>query len=599
MPLTLRENKNIAFIEFDQEDSKVNVLSGDVIKQLDKILDELKGKTNLEAVVFASKKPGVFIAGADIKEIENITDPLDGTRKAQAGQNLFNKIEDLKVPTVALITGVALGGGCELALACQYRLATFNPKVSIGLPEVNLGFVPGFGGTYRLPRIVGLQESLKMILTGRPVNSEKALKIGLVDRVVTEVGLEYSLEEFVADIKKKKIHPDKYKRRRVKGLQKVLEESLFIQLFMTSQAKKGVLEQSKGFYPAPLKAIEVIKKNYYEKRAKGLLIESQAFGELAVTDISKNLVKVFYLMEKYKKLSVSGAENIKPQKIDKCAVLGAGVMGGGIAQLLSSKDIWTRIKDINLDAIAKGFQAAGKIYHQGVQKRKFKPSEAQRKMAHITGTLDYSGFQNADMVIEAVVEKMEVKKKVFKELSEVTNQNTILATNTSALSVAEMAKDVKDPSKVIGLHFFNPVHRMPLVEIITTEKTSKETIVSTLNLVKRLGKTPILVKDSCGFIVNRILLIYINEGGRIFEETGELERVDEVMTKFGMPMGPFLLSDEVGLDVGIKVLKILENGFGERFKPVSIFDKVFAKGLLGKKSRKGYYVHEKRRYPNP
>jgi len=307
---------------------------------------------------------------------------------------------------------------------------------------------------------------------------------------------------------------------------------------------------------------------------------------------------VYYLYEKYRKLTLEGSENHHPETIEKSGVCGAGIMGGGIAQLLSNKGIWVRLKDINYDAVGQGFKAAAKLYRQSVKKRRMTKSEAHQCMARITGSLDYSGFANADIVIEAVVEKMDIKKQVFKELSEATSDKTILATNTSALSVTEMAAQTKNPSKVIGFHFFNPVHRMPLVEVITTPKTSKETIVTTLQFAKKLGKTPILVKDSCGFIVNRILLGYINEAGRILEECGNMVRIDQLMTEFGMPMGPFSLSDEVGLDVGVKVLHILQEGLGQRFKAVDIFENVLSKGLLGKKSGIGFYNYGEEREPS-
>jgi len=600
MSLTLKIEDNVGFIEFDQEDSTVNLLTPDTLGHLDRLLEEVKAHASLSAVVIISKKKNVFIAGADIKEIEGITEWSVGEAKAKAGQDILNKLEDLKVPTIAVIDGVALGGGCELALACDYRLGTFNNKLRIGLPEVNLGFVPGFGGTYRLPRLVGLPEGLKLILAGKPIDGSKALRVGLIDRLVIQHNLEDSIKTFIADIQKGNLKNNK-PRKPKKGFAGLLEGSLIGQYIIFKKSRESVLKLSKGFYPAPLKAIDVVKENFFCNRTKGLAIEAKAFGKLAVTTISKNLVKVFYLSEEYKKLRLPDGENIKPQTINKCGVLGAGIMGGGIAQLLSSRDVWIRLKDINLEAVALGLKAASNIYNQAVKKRRLKKAVAQSKMAHITGTLDYSGFHNADIVIEAVVENMEVKKKVFQELSEAASAHTILATNTSALSVTEMAHQTKDPSKVIGFHFFNPVHRMPLVEVITTPMTSKETIVTTLAFVKRLGKIPILVKDSCGFIVNRILLGYINEAGRVLEETGQLEDIDQIATDFGMPMGPFLLSDEVGIDVGIKVLCILKESFGERFAPVEIFDKIYQTRNLGKKTGKGYYVHKKSasRVPNP
>lgn len=600
MSVNYREEKNIGYIEFDLEGSKVNLLTSAVLKELDSILETVRTKTGLDAVVLISKKKDVFIAGADIKEIEQITDPRDGEAKSKAGQDILNKLEDLKIPAIAVIDGVALGGGCELVLACPYRLATFNEKVKIGLPEVNLGILPGFGGTYRLPRLIGLAEGLKMILSAKPVDSRKALRLGLVDRLVPQNGIEGHILKFISDIYQKKIKANKYARRKLKGINAVLEESLLVQNMVFAQSRKSVLQATKGFYPAPLKAIETVRKNFYEEhRAKGMDIEAKAFGELAVTDISKNLVKVFYLSEKYRRLKPEGAEEITPAPIHKCGVLGAGVMGGGIAQLLSYKGITVRLKDINYEALALGLRSASKIVQDGVRKRRIPKNEAANMMARITPTLDYSGFANADMVIEAVVENLDIKKKVFSELSKATNPTAILATNTSALSVAAMAEGVSDPSRVVGVHFFNPVHRMPLIEVIKTPATSNQTLATALEFTRRLGKTPIVVKDSCGFLVNRILLGYINEAGRLLEEGGRIEMIDKIMTDFGMPMGPFALSDEVGLDVGIKVLHILEQGIGARFKPVSVFESIQKKGLLGKKSGKGFYRHGKKRVPNP
>ncbi len=596
MSLSYREQNNIGFIEFDQQDSKVNLLTTDVLKGLDRILDALAGKSSLKAVAIVSKKKDVFIAGADIKEIAGITQPEEGRQKAKAGQDILNKLEDLPIPTIAVIDGVALGGGCELALACQYRLATFNEKVRIGLPEVNLGIFPAFGGTYRMPRLVGLAEGLTLILTGKPVDANKALRLGLVDRLAPQNGLDHHLNTLIEDIHNGRIALNKYTRRRSKGLPAILEKSLPGQWFIFHQSTQSVLKNTKGFYPAPIKALNVIKKNFYLGRAKGLDVEAREFGQLATTAISKNLIHIFYLSEQYRKLSVEG---VSPQPVEKCGIIGAGVMGGGIAQLLSYSSIWVRLKDINYDALALGVRSAVKLYRDAVKKRRMKPYEATVKMDKITTTLDYSGFANTDIVIEAVVENMEIKRKVFRELSGAVNSQTILATNTSALSVTEMAKETKDPSKVIGLHFFNPVHKMPLVEIITTAQTSKETLASTLALVKRLGKTPIVVKDSCGFVVNRILLGYINEAGRLLEEGHSVVAIDKIMTDFGMPMGPFTLTDEVGLDVGSKVLHILERGLGERFKPVDIFEKTYAQGFLGKKTGKGFYLHQKKHIPNP
>ncbi len=560
------------------------------------ILDELPKNPSLSAVVFLSSKKDVFLAGADIKEIETITTRQEGEVKSKVGQNIFNRIEDLKIPSVAVVDGVALGGGCELVLSCRFRVATLNEKVKIGLPEVHLGVIPGFGGTYRLPRLLGLKEALKIIAGGKPLNGLEAYRIGLVDRLLPQQGLTASVDQFLADILSQKVHPH---TRQKDPLTAFLESTRIGRSILFAQFRKKVLQTTKGFYPAPLKVLEVIQKAYGLNREKALAFEAQAFGELATTEVSKNLIKVFYLGEKCKKISLPAGDTLKPKALEKCAVVGAGVMGGGIAQLLSAKGIWVRLKDVNDQALANGLKAAHKIYQEAVKKRRLKKSEAERKMGQITPTVDYSGFKNADCVIEAIVEDLNVKKRIFQELSQIVSPETILCTNTSALSVTELAKAAQDPSRVVGFHFFNPVHRMPLVEIITTQLTSPETVALAFHLARRLERTAILVKDSCGFLINRILLSYVNEAGRLLEEGGRLEWIDAMVTDFGMPMGPFRLSDEVGLDIGIKVLHSLEESFGDRFKPVGIFEKIYARGLLGKKSGKGFYIYHPQKRPNP
>ncbi len=595
MSISFRQQNNIGFIEFDHPQAKVNILSAEVLQQFDAIVEEIKRKSEIKAVFILSKKKDIFIAGADIKEIEGINEKEEGVLKAQAGQNIFNQLEDLNILTIAVIDGVALGGGCELALACRYRIATFNEKVRIGLPEVNLGIIPGFGGTYRMPRLLGLEKGLRMIATGKVISGPEALKAGLVDRLYPAQGLEEHLLNFLEEVSPKPVT----RRKPKKFKQKFLEDNPIGRLVLFKEFRRSVLESTKGFYPAPLKAVEVVEASVGKSREFALELERKGFSELVTTKVSKNLVKVFYLSEKYKKLTWPGTENLTAKPLNRAAVLGAGVMGGGIAQLLSFQGMSVRLKDINYEAIGKGLKAARKIFDQAVHKRKTSASFSRIRMAQISPALDYSGFPEADVVIEAVVENMDIKKKVFAELGKVTSPQALLCTNTSALSVTQMAQATQNPSRVIGLHFFNPVHRMPLIEIVKTDLTSLETLAAALQLVKRLGKTPIVVKDGCGFLVNRVLLGYINEAGRLLEEGAGLTQIDKLVTDFGLPMGPFLLTDEVGIDVGIKVLHILADGLGERFKPVETFEKIYKAGFLGKKSGKGFYVHGKSRSLNP
>jgi 3-hydroxyacyl-CoA dehydrogenase/enoyl-CoA hydratase/3-hydroxybutyryl-CoA epimerase len=598
MSVNFREADNTGYVEFDARDAKVNVLDFAAIGELRSILEKLAERGDLKAVVFLSLKPNVFIAGADIKEIENITDPDDGQKKSRAGQEVMDLIEDLPAPTVAVIDGAALGGGCELALACRYRLATFNEKVSLGLPEVNLGFVPGFGGTWRLPRIVGLSGALTMILTGKAVDGQKALRLGLVDRLLPRANLSAGIAAFVDEVASGRYQRRRFLWSRKKGLAGFLDQNPAGHWIIFQQSRKNTLKQTKGFYPAPLEAIELIRKNYYMKRGPALREESRAFGRLAVTPVSKNLVHLFYLSEKHKKLTVPGAAEVKPLPVRRVGVLGAGTMGGGIAQVLADKGIAPRIKDLNNDALASGYRAAGKIFESMVKRRRLTAAQARAKMSRLTHTLDYSGFGELDAVIEAVVENLEIKKKIFAELDGVVPERTILASNTSALSVTEMGRGCGRPEKMVGFHFFNPAHKMPLVEIITTPRTSPETIATALSLARALGKTPILVKDSPGFVVNRILLAYINEAGILLEENCRMEDIDRLVTGFGLPMGPFTLSDEVGLDVGLKVLHVLEKAFGGRFRAPKIFHDIHEAKWFGRKTGRGFYLYQ-RKDPRP
>jgi len=593
MNLSFEIKDQIGFITFDQPDSKVNVLTGEILSEFERMIEVTLAEQDIKALVIQSAKSGIFIAGADINEIKGISDPFEAEQKSRAGQKVLDRLEDLKVPTIAVIDGAALGGGCELALACTYRLATFNSKVKIGLPEVNLGILPGFGGTYRLPRLIGLSQALNMILAGKIVSGKSALRSGLVDKLVPQLNLSDSVMAFAKEVAGSTVR--RIVKRRISWVQKVLDHTPLGQLLVFLKARQNIFQKTKGFYPAPLKALDVLHKTVKSDRETTMESEAAAFGQLAPTLICKNLIHVFFLNERFKKWLPQDVRGIEPQKIQKCGVLGAGVMGGGIARVLSANDIRVRMKDINYQAVAMGMQSASNVFQKGVQRRKLSQAQAKIKMSQITGTIDYSGFDSVECVIEAVVENMDIKKKVFSEVDSHIPDHAVLCTNTSALSVTEMAGAVADPSRVIGFHFFNPVHRMPLVEIIPTAQTSPQTLATAFALAHRLGKVPIQVKDAPGFLVNRILLAYINEAGHCVDEGVDAGLIDEAMTEFGMPMGPLTLSDEVGLDVGTKVLHILHQGFGERFKPAAIFEEVTAQKLLGKKSGKGFYLYPQKK----
>jgi 3-hydroxyacyl-CoA dehydrogenase/enoyl-CoA hydratase/3-hydroxybutyryl-CoA epimerase len=589
------DSKGVANIIFDSKDEKVNKLSQTVLLDLERIVDEIKNNSNLRLLIISSNKKDVFVAGADINEISSIKSESEAYKKVVQGQEILGKIADLPITTIAVINGACLGGGLELALSCNYRIAVDNKKTVLGLPEVNLGIIPGFGGTQRLPRLIGLQESLKIILSGKPVDYKKAFRIGLVDKVIRKEFLNNDLSNFIdkmmADRDENQIMGRKcltIKRRFVKEV--VLAGKYLIYYF----TKKSLLAKTKGKYPAPLAAFEVIKKTYHSSDYQaGLKIEAEEFSKLAASQIAKNLIEIFFINEEIKK--DSGVQDLlETKEIKQVGLLGAGIMGGGIAWLFSNFDILVRMKDISQSAIALGFGQVLKIYKQLKKIGKYKDNQISVKMDEISSTTDYSGFSNVDIVVEAIVEDMEIKKKSFLELEQHIKKDTIVASNTSSLSISSMAKDLEYPERFAGMHFFNPVNKMPLVEVIRGEKTSDATIATIVQLSKKLKKTPIVVKDVAGFLVNRILLPYINEAGFLLQEGADIKNIDSLIEDFGMPMGPFMLADTVGIDVGYKVAKILNESYGERMKVCRLLSEMAKnKNLLGKKSRKGFYKYSK------
>lgn len=584
--LTLEKRGNVGLLIFDQYQEKANKLSTPNMLRLLELCMSIEDDKSIEALVVISRKPTIFIAGADISEIQRMARGEATAETLMKLQAVFTYLENLPIPTIAAIHGACMGGGTELSLSCDYRMASDGPETKIALPEVLLGVLPGWGGTQRMPRLVGLEKALDLILTGKGLDGKRAKKIGLVDKVVPVEFLEekaIAWAQELAKSKKKRTYESHLKER-------LLENVPGGKWVIFDQAKKQVMKQTKGNYPAPLKILEVLKKTYGGDLEKGLKEEAKAFTELVTTPESKALIGIFYLQEKVKKdKGVDG--KIAGKEIKRAAVVGAGVMGGGIAQLFAAKGTRVRMKDINWDAVAKGYSAAHKIFQKLVTKKRMKPNELANIMERIEGTVDYTGFKNLDLVVEAVVESLEVKKKIFGELDQVVSSDTVLATNTSSLSISEIAKAVKDPKRVVGMHFFNPVDKMPLVEVIRGNETSDEAVATVFQFAKKIGKTPIVVKDAPGFVVNRILGPYLNEAVYLLLEGVTPSRMDRVMEKFGMPMGPIALLDEVGLDVAAKVSHVLFNAFGERMKPPSAIDMVAKEGRLGKKSGKGIYLH--------
>ncbi|GIL18325.1 MAG: fatty acid oxidation complex subunit alpha [Oligoflexia bacterium] len=585
------ENEGIAVVEFDLVGEKVNKWNSATMTRFKEILGELQ-KSKYKMVLFKSNKPKIFIAGADIDEINSMTTKDQYEKAVGEGQNIFNMLEDLPMPTMAVIHGACLGGGCEMVMACDYRIASDASETRIGLPEIKLGIMPGFGGCVRMPRMIGLQASLDIILAGKSVNAKKAEKMGLVDRSVhpsllMDQAFRYAHELLRNGAKKRR------KTFRPKGAMNQFLESFAGKPLVFSQATKGVMKMTHGHYPAPLKAIDVIRRTYgMSNRDEALRIEREGFCELAQTDISKSLIHVYYLTEMVKKQTGVSNANVKAKDVKHLGVLGAGTMGGGIAYVGADKGIDVRMKDINMEAVGRGMKHASDLWMKLVKRRTINQYDYKQRMSLVSGGTDYSGFGQMQVVVEAIVEDMEIKKKVIAETAKYCRPDTIIATNTSSLSVNEMATAHPHPENFAGMHFFNPVDKMPLVEVIRGEKTSDETVATVFELSKKMGKMPVVVKDGPGFLVNRLLLPYMAEAAFLLQEGMSIETVDKAYVKeFGMPMGPFALMDEVGLDVCIKVLKIFKKSFGARIEMAPCMEKLSTTGRLGKKNLKGFYQY--------
>jgi 3-hydroxyacyl-CoA dehydrogenase/enoyl-CoA hydratase/3-hydroxybutyryl-CoA epimerase len=593
---------------FDLPGEKVNKMGSKVLQDFETMLPwlEEQGKTGaLEALMLTSAKPKNFIAGADIEMIRSAKTASEAENLSRLGQGFLDRWEDLPFPTIVAIEGPAVGGGCEMSLASTAIVLSASKAVRIGLPEVQLGIIPGMGGCVRLPRKVGLATALDMILTGKLLSPERAQKAGLADAVLPEEDFFGNSIQWIRN----NLDALKQGRRLAKepklggtggAIGVALEKTPMGRSIMLKKARSSVMEKSRGKYPAPLEAIEVLDAthgSYGSKilgsaRKRAMEIEAKGFGRMAETDVSKQLMRLFFLTEVVKKSK--GVESVTQSAapISNGAVLGAGVMGGGIAQLLADKGVPVRMKDITTAALAAGATQAARIFKRQVQKRRLTPRQHLQKMNLIAPTLDFAGFTSTEFVIEAVIEKMEIKKQVLADLETRVSDTCVIASNTSSLSISEMQTAMKHPERFGGMHFFNPVSQMPLVEVIRGKQSSDQTVSVIYQFCKQLGKTPIVVKDTPGFLVNRLLMPFLNEATWLLGDGGDIEAVDALLKDFGMPMGAFELIDEVGIDVGDKVAHILHDGFGDRMKPSPFNQKLVDSGRLGKKNQKGFYNYE-------
>lgn len=596
-PFTTTISPNgIAELKFDLPGEKVNKFSLPILAELEKEIDKLAQNSSIKALKFTSGKEGIFIAGADLHGfIPAFEEPSIAKTIIMTGHRIFRKIQNLPFPTIAVINGVCLGGGLEFALSCTYRIVTDHPKTQLGLPEVTLGIFPGWGGTQRLPRLIGLSEGLNMILTGKSQPGMKAYKLRLADAIYASEFLPENVEKFIASILTKEGEKEILKRRKKKSLSRILlEDNPLGRSLVFYLAEKNVREKTKGHYPAPLIALDIIKKSYTLPLNEGLQQEANGFVQNIPTGfgIAKYLIGLFFTQEAMKK-ETGAPPGTKVKEIKTAGVLGAGTMGAGLAWLFADHNVLTRLKDISWDILGKGLSTIRGFFQKGVKAKKVTPSEFDRRFQLISCTVDYSGFEKANYVIEAATENLELKRKLFQEMEPKIPQDAIIATNTSSLTINSMEGSFHHPERFVGMHFFNPVNKMPLVEVVAGKRTSPETVATAVDFARKMGKTPIVVGDCPGFLVNRLFFIGANETLLMIEEGYDIKTLEKVLQDFGMPMGPMELSDEVGIDVTYKVGETFEKAYGERMHPAKLLKLMVDKGFLGKKSGKGFFIYDK------
>ena len=591
----LEIDDGIAYICVDVKDERVNTLSTPMTDRFETILTELKATDGLDGAVIYSGKEDNFIAGFDIKELKQFTEDQTGLRElVERGHRLMASFEEVGIPFVAAIHGSCLGGGLEVALACQGRVATDADSTKLGLPEVQLGVIPGAGGTQRLPRLVGLQTGMQMILQSKQQNARKAKKIGLVDEVV-HPGI---AKEVAADLARNLSNAEGKPSRRFKEfLEDPANEA--VNLAARTPARKFIFDQARDMtrknagdsYPAPYKVIDAIETGYKNGFDAGIEAETDAFVELLEGDVAPNLINLFFMKQEVDKAKPY-ADDVAPRDVDKIGVIGAGLMGAGIAQVAAYNGYEVRMKDVEHEGLASGLDYAKDIFDKAVKYKKMTEPMADVAWGRLTGTLDYTGFQQADVVVEAVFEDLGLKKTVFEDLLKVAPDNQIFASNTSTIPISDIAEVTDRPDLVCGMHFFSPVYKMPLLEIIKTDETSDETVATALKIGREMGKTCIVVKDGPGFFTSRVIGAYINEAGWVLQEGARIEDIDEPMKEWGFPVGPMKLVDEVGIDVGLKAAKTLQEAFEERWDAPTAIKAVAEDGRKGKKNEKGFYRYE-------
>lgn len=588
--LRVEMDGQVAVVTFDVPGEPVNTFSRQVREEFAAVFDQLDANHSVAAAIVISGKADHFIAGADIEEFLQWNSAAQAEAASREGHVLLDRLERARIPVVAAIHGSCAGGGLEMALACAFRIVTDHPKTLLSLPEVQLGLIPGAGGTQRLPAIVGLETALDIILTGKNVRPRKAAQIGLVHEVVhpsilLKVALERARDLGSGAIKR---NPP---ARQHGARDFFLDENPVGRSVVLKRAREKTLEKTGGHYPAPLAAIDAIAAGYHS-RERGFAEEARLFGQMATSDVSRELTFLFFASNALKRdPGVSPVPQLTAD-VEKLGVLGAGFMGSGIAAIAAQSGVTVRLKDADVGRVGRGLKSAWRILNERYEKKQVTKQQLDDQMLLIGGTSDYTGFADVDCVIEAVFEDLTVKHQVIREVEQVLPYHAIVASNTSTIPIARIAEVSRRPDRVLGMHFFSPVQKMPLLEVIVAPQTAPDVIAGAVALGKRMGKTVIVVNDGPGFYVNRILAPYINEAGRLLDVGVGIDSIDAAMVQFGFPVGPITLLDEVGLDVAGKSGTIFHEAFGERMAPSKSLRAVVEAGRLGRKGKSGFYTYD-------
>lgn len=579
-----------ATIVFDLPGSKANTLGVAVVAEFEAILAQLKERSDLRGLILMSGKPGMFIAGADLKELGS-ADPKDPTMirtLIARGLGIPAALEALPFPTAALIDGPCMGGGLEVALGCDLRLAGTHPKVEIGLPETKIGLIPGWGGTQRLPRLIGPSQAAEMICAGDSARGKKALDLGIVFDIVLSEKLVSEAKRLLNDLYASgSWKADRVCRRQPIGLSEEQHQFTF------TVARAMVLEKTKGQMPAPLAALDAIEKGCNRTLDEGLKIETELMIPLVGSPISKNLISIFFMQQRLAKDTGVADASVQPRSVKRVGILGAGIMGAGIAGAHVRKGVPVILLDSNPAALEKGIAGIAGGLKAQAEKGRLKPDDVVGALARLGNTSSIGNLAECDIVIEAIVENEEAKIGMYKQIEPLLRPDAILASNTSTISITRMAQALARPERFLGMHFFNPVERMPLVEVIRGEKTGDAAVATLVALAKQIGKNPIVVRDCPGFLVNRILFPYLNEALVLLEEGAEPRALDKAATAFGMPMGPITLYDVVGLDTALYAGKVMQSAFPDRSVMSNLLGDMVAQGRLGQKSGSGFYKYAK------